>query len=256
MIRKSDFMQKVFLVSSLDCNYKIDGVRYPKKINNINGIVEQIQSNLSGNHKIVFFASAPECYDLTDNYSNIIFQGFQKSGIHFENVVIIDERFQGDLESEVKSADLIFLLGGDPDIQIEYFKRFGLKELLNNYSGVIVGQSAGAMNLAEIVLCSPEYEEQIGQNYKWEGLGKTKINIEPHFILNVTEELDTKLRTELLRISNEGSLYAIPDGSHIFDNGETIVIFGEAYLIENGNVVKINDNHQQLDITKKTSKKL
>jgi dipeptidase E len=242
-------MQKIFLTSDLGCSTKIDGIRYSTKMNNINGVVDQIKSVLTGNNKMIFFVSNPTEYEKNDNYARLTFESFKKSGFAFNNEVIIDDRFNGDIANEVKSADLIFLSGGETEIQMNFFEKIGLRDILKDYNGVIIGQSAGAINLATEVLCPPEYEEEIGKNYKWLGLSKTSISVEPHFVLNITDELDIRLRNESLKISSERPLYAICDGSHIYIDDISAKLFGEAYLIENNNITKINDNGRVLDIT-------
>lgn len=241
-------MQKTFLTSNLGCIVKNDGVRSSTQMNNINGVVDKIKSVLSGNEKMIFFVSNPTDYEKNDYYARMTFESFRKSGFVFNSEVIIDDRFNGNIANEVKSADLILLAGGKTETQMKFFEKIGLKDILKNYNGVIIGQSAGAMNLAVEVLCPPEDEEEIGGTYKWPGLSKTSISVEPHFVLDVTDELDIKLREELLKISSDRRLYAICDGTHIYIDDTSATLSGEAYLIENGSIIKINDNGMTLDI--------
>ena len=244
-------MLRIFLTSDLGCSTKVGGVRISQEINNINGLVDQIKKELIKTDKMVFIVSSPTNYDLNDNYANQTFESFRKSGIVFENEVVIDDRFEGNLE-EIKDADLVFLAGGNTAKQMDYFKRIGLREILEDFKGVIIGQSAGALNLADEVLCSPEYKEEIGNTYKWNGLGLTQINIEPHFVLNVTADVDIKLRKELLKISCYKHLYAICDGTHILIDEKSATIYGEAYLVEDGLITMIKESEkilQQFNIT-------
>ena len=43
--------------------------------------------------------------------------------------------------------------------QHEFFIEINLKELLKNYQGLVIGQSAGALNMADKVFNSPEEQE-------------------------------------------------------------------------------------------------
>ncbi len=241
-------MKKIFLVSDLGCSVKVDGVRKSKTIDNNNGIIEQIKNALPSTRKIVFFVSDPTDYGKNDNYAILTFESFRKSGFNFNEELVIDNRFEGDISEELKSTDLIFLSGGTTETQMIFFENIGLRNLLNNYNGVIIGQSAGAINLATDALSSPEEESEIGKNYKWPGLAQTNINIEPHFNLNVSTNLDIRLRNELLKMSEENSLYALCDGSHIYIDEVSSKIYGEAYLIEAGKIKKINDMGLVLDV--------
>jgi Peptidase E len=235
-------LRKVFLVSSLGGNEIINGVRYSTKMDDSNGIPAQLKHMLQKKEKMLFFASNSNMPEITDSYGNLTFESFQKSGIGFDELVIVDGRFGGNLEDEIRSADLIFLAGGHTETQMKYFEKIGLRDFLRSYNGVIIGQSAGALNLAYEVVCSPEYEEEILENHYWQGLELSRINIEPHFVLNVHEDLDLQLREELLKMSFKHTLYAICDGSHVFDDGESVKIYGEAYILKNGEIIKINEN--------------
>ncbi len=242
-------MKKIFLTSDLDCSVKVDGVRQSQKMNNANGVVDQIKSVLLGKNKMVVLASNPNEFDKNDYYATFIFESFKKSGIGFKKNILIDNRFKENIEETIKTADLVFLSGGKTEVQMKFFEKINLKNILKEYQGVIIGQSAGAINLADEALCPPEEEEEIGKNYKWKGLGKTNINIEPHFTLNVEDELGIKLREELLKMSVDQKIYGICDGSHIFVNDESAKLYGEAFVIENGKIDKVNDNMMELDVT-------
>lgn len=231
-------MKHVFLTSSLDCCYKENDIVIAKPINNVNKVIDQIKEKLDNENNFLFLCSSSDNYEKNDSYANITFKSFNMSGFNFKKLIKVDDRYTGNLDEDIKNASLIFLSGGHTPTEMKFFDKINLKERLKNYSGVIIGQSAGSINLAKTVVCAPEYEEEIGTEYVWEGLGQTDINIEPHFILNVGEEYK-KLREELLKLSEQYKIYAICDGSHIYDDGINKTLYGEAYLIDNRNIEKI-----------------
>lgn len=231
-------MQKVFLVSSLGASEQINGVKKPKPINDCNGLKTILNSKLEKRENFVFMASNPSDYQQNDLYAQRIFTSFQLSKMPFKNLIIIDERSTLDLKEVIMMADLVFLAGGHTLTEMQYFEKIKLRALLKDYSGVILGQSAGALNLAKTVVCAPEYVEEIGAEYLWPGLGKTWINIEPHFNLEVNSEADKLLREELLKVSVNNPLYALPDGSFVFDDGLKAILYGEAYYLD-GKITKI-----------------
>lgn len=241
---------KVFLTSNLGCSKKINGIKYPKKMDNTNNFIEVFKDKLDQNRKFIFIASSPDEYERNDNYGISTFESFKLSGFDFQNNIIVDYRYKGNLDEDIKSSDVIFLAGGHTPTEMAYFEEIGLRDILKNYEGVIIGQSAGAINLAETVVCAPEYEGEIGTDYVWKGLGKTNINIEPHFVLDVPEE-DLKVREELLKVSIDYPLYAITDGSYIFDDGEDPIIYGESYYINNGNIEPLSKNGETYKIKNK-----
>ena len=235
-------MKKIFLTSDMGCSKKIDGIRYAQPIDDRNGIIKLLKENINKEENFLYFASNPNDYEKSSSHAKLIFESFKMSGFNFSSFIVVDGRYKGNLKDDINNADLIFLTGGKTLTQMKFFDEIHLKELLESYNGVIIGQSAGSMNLADKVVCSPEDEEEIGTDYIWDGLGQTGINIEPHFKLEVKEELDTKLRKELLQLSINNTLYAITDGSYIFDDGDTQTIYGEAYLLNNGNIENICNN--------------
>lgn len=241
-------MKKIFLVSDLGCSIKKDGIRHLSTIDNRNGIIDQIKQALSNNRKMVFIVSSPADFAKNDQYADFTFRSFEQSGLIFQEKILIDERYKGNVEAELHSADLLFLCGGVTKTQMQYFEKIGLRDILHQYHGVIVGQSAGAMNLASLVLCSPEIEEEIGGTYSWPGLGIVDISIEPHFTLAASDRLSLQLRKELLDLSATHPLYAICDGTHLYIDETATCIYGEAYLIHNGVITKINDTKMKADI--------
>lgn len=246
-------MQKVFLTSDIGCSKKVNGVRITKEIENKNGLVDQLKSQIGKTDTFVFVASSPDNYEKNDSYANGIFQGFKMSGFDFNKLILIDDRYNGNIEADINQADVVFLSGGHTPTEMAYFEKINLKDLLKDYQGVIIGLSAGSLNLAETVVCSPEYEEEIGNIYTWKGLGKTNINVEPHFTV-MPLDADFLLREELLKISLDYPLYALCDGSHIFDNGNEQVLYGEAYYIDKGKITNICHDGETLKLRQQSVK--
>lgn len=241
---------KVFLTSHL-LNYKKANDKYiPTKINNDNGIIDQLKDNLEGNRGIAFFASSKSDYPKTDSYANVLFESLKLSGILFDSYYIIDDRFKDSIKNVVDKSDMVFIAGGDTLEEIKFFNEINLRNILKDYDGVIMGQSAGSINLAYDVYNSPECVEDLEKESKWQGLCKTRISIEPHFIYsdeNFSE--DEKLqRKEVLKESYNRVSYGLLDGSHIFDDGKKRFIYGETYKIRNGKITKVCDKKETIEI--------
>lgn len=240
-------MQKVFLTSDIGCSEKIDGKRCTKPLDNNNNFIKKVKENIKNEETFMYITSSPSNYETNDSYANITFDSFNMSGFNFKNLIIVDYRYNGNLKEDIKKTDIIFLSGGHTLTEMKFFEEIKLRDLLKDYDGVIIGQSAGSLNLAQTVVCSPESDEEIGTNYIWRGLEKTSINIEPHFTLHA-EECDKKLREELLKISKDYPMYALCDGSYILDNGKTITLYGETYYLKNGNIDKVCNDGECLEL--------
>lgn len=235
---------KVFLTSNLNHYEKRDGVKVAKEIDNKNGLVDQLKSKLDGTKGILYIPADASNKDKIAEYSKILFDALRLSGIVFDNYYVVDDKSSvEEVRDRVLKSDLVFLSGGDTFTQMQYFEGIKLRDILSDYEGVIVGQSAGAINLAEDVYNSPECEEDLKRACYFKGLGKTYINIEPHFVLDTSNfDSDEMLhRNAMLEESKKRDLYGIPDVSHIFDDGVEQVVYGECYLLRGGEVKKICD---------------
>lgn len=147
----------IYLTSDLGTSEKINGERIPCKINNINSIIEQLKEDIKKYENFVFIASNPSNYEKTDISSKVVFNSFVLSGLAFKHFFVIDDR-TSNIGEIIKDADLIFLSGGHVPTQNEFFKSINLKEIIKNTNAVILGESAGSMNCADIVYAQPELE--------------------------------------------------------------------------------------------------
>lgn len=230
-------MKKLFFTSNTKHYHKVNNTKEANEIDNINRIIDQISGMLESKDTILFIAASPDDYETVDFYSKLIFDGFKLSGIEFKKYLVLDRRTFELAREYVSKANLIFLSGGDAYVENEFFVNIQLKEILNNYNGIIVGQSAGSINLAKNVYNSPE--EGISTDERtiyFEGLGLSHINIEPHFVLKTNGFNANELyqRNHILNESKKRPIYALCDGSHILETDDDIVSYGESYIIKDG----------------------
>lgn len=226
----------IFLTSDLGHYHKVDGEKIVNEIDNKNGLIEQLKVSLKGNKAILYIAADKTDTKKVKMYANILFESLKLSNIEFNNYYILDEETMQNAKEYVESADFIFLSGGNTFFQNTFFNEIGLKELLKNYSGVIMGQSAGSINLADDVFNSPENLEKSDPIYL-KGLGLTDINVEPHFVLDDSNFDDYKKynRYYILNESKKRTIFALCDGSHIKID-DKVIIYGKSYLISNGEI--------------------
>ena len=236
-------MKKLFFTSNTKHYHKIDGKKIPNEIDNTNDIIDQIKQLIDANNAILYIAASPDDSEKIDSYLYLIFEGLKLSGITFSEYLILDNRTKNNVEEYIKNANVIFLSGGDTYIENEFFKQIHLKDLLKNFEGIIIGQSAGSINMAESVYNSPENGEESEPIY-FEGLGLSNINIEPHFILDTNgfNEMQIYQRNHLLEESKRRSIYALCDGSHILETDEYIMVYGKAFLVRDGFITQICDD--------------
>ena len=240
-------------------NYeKINGEKITRPISNENGIVDQLKESLKKRNKVVFISSdinsTPES---VLSYAKIFFDSMKMAGIVFNEYLIIEGTNYDKASEYIEGADLVFLCGGDTYNQYKLFSKMNLKQILSSYSGIIMGQSAGALNMAVDVFNSPEEKEE-SEPVFYEGLGLTTINIEPHFKYDDTnfDDKEKYQREAIIKESYNRPIYGQCNGSHIFINEDDVAtIYGETYLIMNGKIEKICDNKKSVIINKMSNLK-
>ena len=242
-------MKKIFLTSNLNHYHKIANKKIANEINNTNGLVGQLKKTINRFDTIVYIASNPSDIEKVTEYSNLLFEALKLSDIAFKNYYILDDRTKHNVTNYIKQADLIFLSGGDTYIQNQFFNEMNLKYLLKEYNGVIIGQSAGSINLAENVYNSPENGTN-SEPVHFTGLGLTEINIEPHFNIEPSNfnELENYQRDNILGESLSKTIYALCDESHIFETDNSIVVYGQSYIIRRGIISLLCNNKESFII--------
>ena len=233
-------------------NYEeVNGEKNIHPISNENGIVDQLKESLKDTNKVVFISSdISSMPESVSPYAKIFFDSMKMVNIMFNEYLIIEGTNYKKASEYIEGADLVFLCGGDKYNQHKFFLKMSLKQILCNYSGVVIGQSAGALNMAVNVFNSPEEKEE-SEPIFYEGLGLTDINIEPHFKLDDASFNDKERyqRDAIIKESYNRVIYGQCDGSHIFINEKNMAtIYGRTYLISNGKIEKICDNHKSLSI--------
>ena len=239
-------------------NYeKKDGIKITRPMSNENGLVDQLKNSLKRNKKVVFVSSdINSTPDSVESYARIFFDSMKMVGITFEEYCILDGTKVNKSKEYIENADLVFLCGGDTYNQHLLFEKIKLKLLLSTYSGIVMGQSAGAINMAEHCFNSPEELEE-SEPVFFEGLGLTNINVEPHFVYDTSRfnENEKYQRKVIIDESYNRPIYGQCNGSHVFiDENNIATIYGETYLIINGNIEKICENNQKFVIVDSISK--
>ena len=168
---------------------------------------------------------------------------FANAGIHFSSYQVLDGHNADRAEELVAGSDLIVLAGGHVPTQNDFFRRIGLRELLKNHPGVVMGISAGSMNCADVVYTQPEEPGESAPEFARfrPGLGLTKVQILPHYQKVKEDILDGKRLFEDITYADSmgNTFYALPDFSYIVDDGKRAVLYGEGYRLQDGVMTQI-----------------
>lgn len=248
-------MNTIILTSSMDFYYKDDFEnKIPHNFGNFNSIYDNIKNSVKKCDNFVFVVSNETDYETSDYYAKTTFESYSLT-LPFKNYVVLDGRNINDAENLIKNADLIHICGGHVPTQNKFLQKINLKKLIEtNTDAVIVGISAGSMNSANTVYCPPELDgEAIDPNFDryYQGLDLTKINLLPHFqdygniILDNLRYIEDIILPDSFNIKT----LAINDGSYITIKDGITTLYGIGFIVQNGKIIKINDDNQILNIT-------
>lgn len=219
---------------------------------NQNGFVDRIRGCLPPNPRCLYICSSPERPDLNCLFGADVFMAFANAGIHFSAYQVLDRRNAHRAAQLVVDTDLIVLAGGHVPTQNAFFQKIGLRQLLGNYPGVVMGISAGSMNCADVVYSQPEESGESAPEFQrfLPGLGLTHVQVLPHYQKCKDMWLDGKRLFEDITYADSvgNAFYAIPDFSYIVDDGRFATLFGEGYRIQNGILERLTSHGDALRI--------
>lgn len=218
-----------------------------------NDFVDSLRKDWKAHMKVIVVCAAPDELAHNDDMVGDISKSFALSGLEYDCFDICDRRKAHEMVRRLNEYDLIIFSGGHVPTQNKFFDDINIRDVIGNYNGLVMGISAGTMNLAGDVYAMPELEgESLDEKYKRfiKGLGLTDYMIIPHFQYIKCVMLDGKNMIEdiAMKDSFNHRFICINDGSYIItENGENI-LHGEAYVISDGKMEKICEEGQWIDI--------
>lgn len=243
---------KAMLASALGATIKINGTKVPSILIQHNGLLDNLKSIWPPNANVLIICGNPSDYERNDSLSNDLKESFSLSGLSVSCINICDNRNPENVE-HLETVDVIILTGGHVPTQNMFLKQLRLREHLSTYNGIIVAWSAGSMNCADIVYAGPEFEgEAIDPLYeRWiTGLGITNINIFPHFQRLKDDYLDgMRLIEDITFADSVGhEIIALNDGSYIMIDDGQATLYGEAYMIKDGQQTQICRDEESVSL--------
>lgn len=103
---------------------------------------------------------------------DIFLKLFGNKDIIFGYTAIVDRaQSPRDAISLIEKADVVWLSGGNTLLQIRDIKNYGLLDALRQRSGITIGMSAGAINMAKNVVLAKDVSDSIPELSLYEGIG-------------------------------------------------------------------------------------
>lgn len=218
---------KIILASSFNNIAKDEiGEKYAVAIKDVNYYLTNLRKYTPKLDCVVMVANDPTDFETTDYYANLLFRSLKLSGLDFNTKITFDNRNKNRAKEIFPNGDLIFLSGGKVDVQNVFFKDVEMDKLLLTSTGLIVGGSAGAMNLCETVLCFPHFIKGIGL---WDKI------IVPHFdgINKIYRRDGNNEYNRLMDLSIDRELIGFDDYSYLLLIDTKVKPFGNVYRLIN-----------------------
>ena len=183
---------------------------------------EYLLKNIKSGMNIVFVSSVPNNFERTDEQVDRYTNAFSKIGIVFNSIFSIDGRKTiEEAKRIIKNSDIVFLMGGSPELQMKFINEYELVESIQS-AKIVIGVSAGSMNQGSRVVYKDDFDNYIIKDYP--GLNLTNINIFPHYDTNNQECID-----EVEEVSKINSIICLPNESFAYIENGNIEIIGKYY---------------------------
>ena len=190
-------------------------------------IAEVLREELPVRGRLVFISAWPEDHGRNDDDSRGMHEMFAEQGMAFAAHFVIDRRTSPAEAAElVRAADCVFLMGGDPPAQMALIRDLRLVPMLRESHAVILGVSAGSMNMGKYVA------EIWDSKAFYDGLGLADVTIKAHYTQG---DWFVPLLKEL---SMTHPIVAMEDESAIFIQHDGKRVLGRMYLFDRGEIKK------------------
>lgn len=140
---------------------------------------ELLAGDLKKRNNLVIIPCTDDVEEMTA-HSSFFAEQLAEAGIRFEVQTILTRGMQQEeMQESIEQADLIYFSGGYPFTQKEFIKEYNLSDSLRKYSGVILGISAGAMNISKYIIMVTDGVNSDESRVE-EGLALVDFSVFPH----------------------------------------------------------------------------
>ncbi|MBQ6954083.1 MAG: Type 1 glutamine amidotransferase-like domain-containing protein [Bacteroidales bacterium] len=200
--------------------------------------------------RVLLVSAAPDDEGFTASVKKGMSDCIHASGIQTASITMLDRHNAAQTPELVKKADWIVLCGGHVPTQNKFLHEIGLKQLIQDFPGVVMGCSAGSMNCADLVYSHPELPgEAVDPHYqRWlKGLGLTHIQLVPHMEQVRYAQVDGLRLFEDVAFPDSWNhrFYTFRDGGYVIQKpGKRPELRGEAFEITRGAMHRVSEENK------------
>jgi len=171
---------------------------------------------------------ARACFDKTYSKKKILVDYFTSLGAISIDFVDYSESKEN-IAQKIARSNLLYITGGLVTALVERIKEAGIEDLLSDFSGVIIGRSAGALALCRKSVITGRCSKRM---HFFEGFGLADITVKAHY--------RSKNDDLLYSLSMQENIYAIPEGSAVVIERGNLSFINKVYLFSQGKKQRLN----------------
>ena len=176
----------------------------------LDDVFEELECKISPNTKVLVVPFATD----ESRYESWI-ESLQQAFTRIPNVslgLLHEKLSKEDMINMIEEYDVLYMIGGQPERLLQVILDKELTAAISSFPGLMIGYSAGA--LAFCTDCILTKDEDYPDTIILQGLGLVDFSVEVHYRPESDEEL--------LTLSKDRTIYALPDGSAILYKNDTI----------------------------------
>lgn len=195
-----------------------------------------LQGDITDRKSLAMISSNPSIYE-DDGATERSW--LDQAGIMFDEYHLINYRIQKeDAQTIIQNASVIFLLGGNILQQNVFLMEYELSDLIKKSSAVVMGASAGAINMSAKWVCSKNLGFKVEESSVYDGIGLDNFSVLSHFDLENNIAL---VQSELSHLSEEINIYASNKDCAVRVKEDKIDVLGNVYLISHSKIQKLDE---------------
>jgi len=201
-------------------------------------LVRLLHEDITDRKSLVMISANPflnEYEEIGANERSWLFQ----ANIIFDEYHLIDYSVQKEEAQQlIQNASVIFLLGGNVVEQNGLLIEYELLDLIKKSRAVVMGTSAGAINMSAKWLCSKYTGHESEVSSLYDGIGLDDFSVLSHFDL---ENNMVQVLGALSPLSEEMDVYVSNKDCVVRVKGDKIDIIGDVYLISCSKIQKLDE---------------
>ncbi|AKG36674.1 Type 1 glutamine amidotransferase-like domain-containing protein [Paenibacillus durus] len=201
-------------------------------------LVQWLHEDIKDRKSLVMISAQPSGYKVEQiNIDDVSeWTWLNQANIIFNEYHLIDNRMQKeDAQRLIQNASVIFLCGGDPVLQNDFLAEYELSDVIKSSNAVIMGASAGAINMAAKWLSLKNTGYEVETSTIYDGIGFDHFAYESHS----KRDYAAFVQGYLFPLSEEIDVYAAEQESAMRVKDGKIDIMGPVYLISHSKIQKL-----------------